>query len=151
MTIDPENLGNGAAKPEGRFAGQFGYRPRSNSEGGPVPAGSALAVDADEDLTPRNGTGPDHALDVTNPIASTLTQPRSPVHELTGPTFRRSAEYGMDSLLDPGSVADHPLLRGLLMELPPRGSTLPTEWLDRWFEAARSIMELLYRFEPTRD
>lgn len=43
-----------------------------------------------------------------------------------------------------GSLADHPLLRGLLLELPPRGSTPPPGWLDRWFEATRSILELLY-------
>lgn len=43
-----------------------------------------------------------------------------------------------------GSLADHPLLRGLLLELPPKGSTPPPGWLDRWFEAARSILELLY-------
>ncbi|WP_018349072.1 hypothetical protein [Longispora albida] len=43
------------------------------------------------------------------------------------------------------ALADHPLLRGLLMELPPRGGQPPSvEWLDRWFEATRSILELLY-------
>ena len=48
--------------------------------------------------------------------------------------------------LDPtsGTLADHPLLRGLLLELPPKGVLPPPEWLDRWFEAARSILELLY-------
>lgn len=43
-----------------------------------------------------------------------------------------------------GSVADHPLLQGLLLELPPKGVRPPAEWLDRWFEATRSILELLY-------
>ena len=42
-------------------------------------------------------------------------------------------------------------LRGLLLELPPKGATLQGQWLDAWFEAARSILELLYRFEDTRD
>ena len=41
-------------------------------------------------------------------------------------------------------MADHPLLRGLLLELPARGTLPPSDWLDRWFEAARSILELLY-------
>jgi len=45
------------------------------------------------------------------------------------------------------SVADHPLLQGLLSELPPKGTPLPAGWLDRWFDAARSIMELLYATE----
>ncbi|GAA2512202.1 hypothetical protein [Pilimelia columellifera] len=43
-----------------------------------------------------------------------------------------------------GTVAAHPLLRGLLLELPPKGAALPPGWLDRWFDAARSILELLY-------
>ena len=43
-----------------------------------------------------------------------------------------------------GSLADHPLLRGLLLELPARGTVPAPGWLDRWFEAARSILELLY-------
>lgn len=43
-----------------------------------------------------------------------------------------------------GSLVDHPLLRGLLMELPPKGVTPPPDWLNRWFEAARAILELLY-------
>jgi hypothetical protein len=43
-----------------------------------------------------------------------------------------------------GSFADHPLLRGLLLELPPKGTAPDPAWLDRWFEAARSILELLY-------
>ncbi|GAA0732132.1 hypothetical protein Drose_00230 [Dactylosporangium roseum] len=58
--------------------------------------------------------------------------------------------FGRDSWLDAapsGSMADHPLLRGLLMELPPKGTLPQQEWLDRWFEAARSILELIYSQE----
>ena len=44
----------------------------------------------------------------------------------------------------PESLVDHPLLRGLLLELPPKGSVPPPGWLDRWFEATRAILELLY-------
>jgi hypothetical protein len=43
-----------------------------------------------------------------------------------------------------GPLAEHPLLHGLLMELPPKGSPPDTAWLDRWFEATRSILELIY-------
>lgn len=43
-----------------------------------------------------------------------------------------------------GALADHPLLRGLLLELPPKGTAPSPEWLNRWFEAARSILELIY-------
>ncbi|WP_434742295.1 hypothetical protein [Micromonospora sp. SH-82] len=47
--------------------------------------------------------------------------------------------------MDPNdTLVDHPLMRGLLLELPPRGSIPPPGWLDRWFEATRSILELLY-------
>ncbi len=57
-----------------------------------------------------------------------------------------------ESVFDPPSwldnpsmpLADHPLLRGLLLELPNKGPMPSAEWLDRWFEAARSILELLY-------
>jgi hypothetical protein len=48
------------------------------------------------------------------------------------------------SWLEETGLADHPLLRGLLMELPPKGSAPSPEWLNRWFEAARAILELLY-------
>jgi len=46
-------------------------------------------------------------------------------------------------LAEPG-LADHPLLRGLLMELPPKGAAPSPEWLNRWFEATRAILELIY-------
>jgi len=57
-----------------------------------------------------------------------------------------------ESVFDPPSwldnptmpLADHPLLRGLLLELPAKGPMPTADWLDRWFEAARSILELLY-------
>jgi len=49
-----------------------------------------------------------------------------------------------------GSLADHPLLRGLLLELPPKGTVPAADWLDRWFDAARSILELLYMQESHR-
>ncbi|MEU1884270.1 hypothetical protein [Micromonospora sp. WMMD987] len=42
------------------------------------------------------------------------------------------------------SLVDHPLMRGLLLELPPKGSIPPPGWLDAWFEATRAILELLY-------
>jgi hypothetical protein len=47
------------------------------------------------------------------------------------------------------AIADHPLVAGLLVELPARGTPLPDGWLDRWLEAARACLELLYT-KPTR-
>lgn len=48
----------------------------------------------------------------------------------------------------PRSMASHPLFRGLLQELPPRTSPPSKEWLDRWSETARSILDLLYSRDP---
>ena len=157
MTIGPDNLsnsGNGAAKTEDRFAGQLGYRPRSSRDGGPLSgsplSASVLSLDGADDRM--------HPLDIANPIASTMAQPKLADAGLTG--LREPAldsplrdAPSLSAWLDSPSanVADHPLLRGLLLELPSKGSTLDTLWLDRWFEAARSILELLYRFQDGRD
>jgi hypothetical protein len=43
-----------------------------------------------------------------------------------------------------GSPADHPLMRGLLLELPPRTGALDPKWLDQWLEAARATLGLIY-------
>lgn len=207
MTIGPENLGNGAAKTEERNASPLGYRPRANRDGGSLPAGplngSALNGSALNGSalngTPLGGgplgsgalgSGPlsGTALDIANPIASALTQPKLDESNLREPLGRESlgreplgdvgyrdgvfhpqgeregagapssgwlhpVSLPVDSWLDGSApaVVDHPLLRGLLLELPPKGATLQAQWLDRWFEAARSILELLYRFEDKRD
>ncbi|GAA2351737.1 hypothetical protein [Catellatospora methionotrophica] len=42
------------------------------------------------------------------------------------------------------NLVDHPLLRGLLLELPPRNSPPTPEWLERWFDATRSVLDLVY-------
>jgi hypothetical protein len=42
------------------------------------------------------------------------------------------------------SLVDHPLLRGLLLELPPKGSQPSPDWMNRWFEAARAVLDLIY-------
>lgn len=42
------------------------------------------------------------------------------------------------------SLVDHPMLRGLLLELPPRGAAPSPEWLNRWFEATRAVLDLIY-------
>ena len=61
--------------------------------------------------------------------------------------------FDPDSWLDDsptGTMADHPLLRGLLMELPAKGTVPQADWLDRWFDAARSILDLLYAQHANR-
>ena len=196
MTTGPDNLGNGVAKTEDRFAGQLGYRPRGTRDGGSLPAGhptngphdgsfdgplngslSTLGGGTRSNGVSRNGSslngsslsnpldqGPlGRPLDGSglpnlgdNPIASTLTEPKLADTEPSESelSFRDPGNLiGSDSWLESTGkdVVDHPLLRGLLLELPPKGSTMQVQWLDRWFEAARSILELLYRFEGKRD
>jgi hypothetical protein len=157
MNNGPDNFGNGSSKTDDRFSGQLGsYRPGGRRDvigDGPI-----------DDLSPRNGSPldrPSSPLDRasmpldSSPIAASLTPPKLPesslvadLGPLTEPMFGRSNVL-QDSWLDgpSGSMADHPLLRGLLLELPPKGTMPQQEWLDRWFEAARSILELIYSQE----
>ncbi len=161
-----ESYNNGSAKPDDRIVGQSGvYRPaarrdssavlpitrpgddlpRRNGSSGAERGGSVLeargvsALERGVSVLERGVS----ALDAPVPIAASVPAPR-PVDpslvELAAPAFaddRVRSGFG-------GSVADHPLLRGLLLELPRKGSAPQPEWMDRWFEAARSIMELIY-------
>jgi len=76
-------------------------------------------------------------------------RPRLPSLDLEIPV---QPDFSANSWLDGPSrnLGDHPLLRGLLLELPARGSIPPPGWLDRWFEATRAILELLYVREGGR-
>src|SRR5262245_16010589 len=143
MSIGPDTFGNGSSKTDDRFSGPLGnYRASSRRD----------TVDpVTDELTPRNGSPLDRmALPLdASPIASSLTAP-----QLSEPTLSdlgpfSEPMFGRDSWLDTpsGSLADHPLLRGLLLELPPKGTMPQQDWLDRWFEAARSILELIYAQE----
>ncbi|GAA2368454.1 hypothetical protein [Dactylosporangium salmoneum] len=163
MNIGPENFGNGSSKTDDRFSGQLGsYRPGGRRDGigdGPL-----------DDLSPRNGSSLDRAsmpLDMTPPKLpeSSLVADLGPLTgaSLSGGSLSNGSlssgslgssaltepMFGRDSWLDTpsASMADHPLLRGLLMELPPKGTMPQQDWLDRWFEAARSILELIYSQE----
>jgi hypothetical protein len=121
--------------------------------GNPLSGGPLDGVS--DDFGSRNGSHLGSPLHIENPIASTLTEPTLPDPDPADAdlTFREPAPISPDSWLDSAGkgVVDHPLLRGLLLELPPKGATLQVQWLDRWFEAARSILELLYRFEGDRE
>jgi hypothetical protein len=149
MTTGPDSFGNGSAKTDDRFASQLaGYRAGQRRDSSAV-----LPIDsmAHDELNHRNGSVPtidriNGPLDTSNPIASSLTAPKlveprlSELDSLSDSVF--TAETWLDS--PTGSMVDHPLLRGLLLELPGTGNLPSQEWLDRWFEAARSILELLY-------
>lgn len=123
MTIDSENLGNGAAKPE-RFGGKYrGARRDSVLAEAPLPA-----------------DGPDEAGVPGREAKDQAPMPSLAMAGLTEPVFE-PADW---SATITESLVDHPLLRGLLLELPPKGTGPTAEWLDRWFEATRAILELLY-------
>lgn len=132
MSIGPDNLGNGSATQE-RFAGQYRKSRREASLTAEPPADAEPAA--------RNG-GAEHpglpSLDMGG-----LTEPVYPPPGWNGPPTDPHAA-------DVTAIADHPLLRGLLLELPPKGTVPAPGWLDRWFEAARSILELLYLQDANR-
>ncbi|MEU4677275.1 hypothetical protein [Micromonospora sp. NPDC023737] len=123
-TIGSENLTNGPGKPE-RFGGKYRGARRDTVL---TEVGST-----DSDLSGRETSA-------SEPSAAPITLPSLDPNPLTEPSFPPT---GWST--EPGdSLVDHPLLRGLLMELPPKGSVPPPGWLDRWFEATRAILELLY-------
>ncbi|MBW4704010.1 MULTISPECIES: hypothetical protein [unclassified Micromonospora] len=121
-TIGSENLTHGPGRVE-RFGGKY----RSARRDTMLTEVGAGDTDFDDDgvLAPEQAGPPMTSLD-PNPLAE--------------PSFPRDTW----ETTAPESMIDHPLLRGLLLELPPKGSVPPPGWLDRWFEATRAILELLY-------
>lgn len=124
-TIGSDNLTNGPGKPE-RFGGKYRGARRDTV--------LTEVVSSDTEVGERDGAP------VPEQAVSPLTLPLLDSEPLTEPSFRA----GGWSTEPAESLVDHPLLRGLLMELPPKGSVPPPGWLDRWFEATRAILELLY-------
>ncbi|WP_025619055.1 hypothetical protein [Salinispora cortesiana] len=130
-TIGSENLTNGPGKPE-RFGGKYRGTRRDTVLTEVVSPDAEAGERQDGAAPPR--PAPPRPLPSLDPDPS--TGPGFPVDGWsTGPVE---------------SLVDHPLLRGLLLELPPRGSVPPPGWLDRWFEATRAILELLYVQGPGR-
>jgi hypothetical protein len=165
MTIGSDNLSNGSTTQDRFSGGVSAYRQNRRD---------ALASDGDGDLVGRGGSsslptrspGRSHSIEPTSALDRAAKLPSLDLQGLTEPVFPSSGlpasslpssgvpSSGLSGLSGlPGegsSMADHPLLRGLLLELPVRGTLPPSEWLDRWFEAARSILELLYVQEAKR-
>ncbi|MEV4388785.1 hypothetical protein AB0J68_24250 [Micromonospora sp. NPDC049580] len=123
-TIGSENLTNGPGKPE-RFGGKYRGARRDTV--------LTEVVSTDQELDGREATAQEAA-------DAPLSLPSLDPNPLVEPSFPPTG-WPMEPT---GSLADHPLLRGLLLELPPKGSIPPPGWLDRWFEATRAILELLY-------
>ncbi|RKN14001.1 hypothetical protein D7147_29605 [Micromonospora musae] len=118
-TIGSENLTNGPSKSE-RFGGKY-RGARRDTVLTEVVAGD-----------PEREEAAEHS-------ASAINLPS------LEPNSHGAANFPASWSTEPGdSLVDHPLLQGLLLELPPKGSLPPPGWLDRWFEATRAILELLY-------
>lgn len=151
MTIGSDNLSNGSASAQDRFSGGVSAYRQNRRE-------AALAADnGDGELMsrgnasglPTRSPGRSHSIEPTGALDRAPKLPSLDLHGLTEPVFGATGGW-----TEPGgsqSMADHPLLRGLLLELPDRGSLPPSDWLDRWFEAARSILELLYVQEAKKN
>ena len=141
MTIGSENLSNGSATAQDRFSGGVSAYRQNRRE-------SALSAEhGDGELVSRREGAPlptrspgMSGLEPTSALDRAAKLPSLDLPGLTEPVFPPIGWSDGPS----SSMADHPLLRGLLMELPARGTMPTSDWLDRWFEAARSIIELLY-------
>jgi hypothetical protein len=147
MTMGSDNLSNGSATAQDRFSGGVSAYRQNRRE-------AMAAAEADGDLVSRRDSSglPTRSPGMSGPISQSL-EPTSaldraaklPSLDLQGLTEPVFPPLGWsDNAVASPSMADHPLLRGLLLELPPRGTMPASDWLDRWFEAARSILELLY-------
>jgi hypothetical protein len=143
MTIGSDNLSNGSATAQDRFSGGVSAYRQGRRE-------AALSAESDSDLVSRSSSvsglptrspGRSHSIEPTGALDRA---PKLPSLDLPGLGDSVFPSSGWPDAGSSQSMADHPLLRGLLLELPARGSLPPSDWLDRWFEAARSILELLY-------
>ncbi|OJF14918.1 hypothetical protein [Couchioplanes caeruleus] len=149
MTMGSDNLSNGTSTAQDRFSGGVSAYRQNRRE-------AALAAEnGDGELVSRS-SGPSlspSGLPTRTPIEPTSALDRAaklPSLDMQGLTEPVFSPGGWVDAAPSQSMADHPLLRGLLLELPVRGALPPSEWLDRWFEAARSILELLYVQEAKR-
>jgi hypothetical protein len=137
MTIGSENLSNGSSTAQDRFSGGVSAYRQSRRD-------ASISAEGGDELVTRGGA---QTLEPTGVLDRAPSLPSLDLHGLSEPVF--SAGW-MEAGANAQSMADHPLLRGLLLELPPRGTLPAAGWLDRWFEAARSILELLYVQEAGR-
>ncbi|GIM90530.1 hypothetical protein [Paractinoplanes toevensis] len=151
MTIGSENLSNGSATAQDRFSGGVSAYRQNRREALSGDTGETeLMSRANSSGLPTRSPGRSHSIEPTSALDRAATLPSLDLPALTEPVFPSSG--WPDSSSGPSkSMADHPLLRGLLLELPTRGSLPPSDWLDRWFEAARSILELLYVQEAKKN
>lgn len=171
MTIGSDNLSNGSATAQDRFSGGVSaYRQNRREALAADTDGELVSRGGASSGLPTRSPGRSHSIEPTGALDRAAKLPSLDLQGLAEPVFpsvdrpalsrvddgpadrpgtalSRADDYLSVGWPDAGSsqsMADHPLLRGLLLELPARGSLPPSDWLDRWFEAARSILELLY-------
>jgi hypothetical protein len=151
MTIGSDNLSNGSATAQDRFSGGVSaYRQnRRDALAGDAGDGELMSRSGNQSGLPTRSPGRSHSIEPTSALDRAAKLPSLDLQGLTEPVF--GAQGWSEGVGGSQSMADHPLLRGLLMELPDRGSLPPSDWLDRWFEAARSILELLYVQEAKKN
>lgn len=113
-------------------------------------------MDLVPDSAGRDGSGPDGYPRRNHATGGHQAVPiNGASHRATGerhhvePTDHATPESVVAHAAADPSIADHPLLRGLLAELPERDGALPDGWLDHWLEAARAVLELLYSRRPS--
>jgi hypothetical protein len=156
MTIGPENHSNGAATAQDRFSGGVSAFRQSRREALAAESGDAeLVTRTSQVLSPQSHA---RTIEPTSALDRAGNLPSLDLHGLSEPVFQQNLPepvFHSNGWMEAGaiaeSMADHPLLRGLLLELPARGTMPAADWLDRWFEAARSILELLYVQESKRN
>ncbi|MBG0560534.1 hypothetical protein [Actinoplanes aureus] len=140
MTIGSENLSNGSSTAQDRFSGGVSaYRQNRREAALSAESTDGELVSRSSSGLPTRSPGRSHSIEPTSALDRAA---KLPSLDLTEPVF--GAGSWSDNVPANQSMADHPLLRGLLLELPARGTLPSSDWLDRWFEAARSILELLY-------
>ncbi|GGN81169.1 hypothetical protein GCM10010112_57300 [Actinoplanes lobatus] len=140
MTIGSENLSSGSSTAQDRFSGGVSAYRQGRREALTGDHSDGELVSRTSSGLPTRSPGRSHSIEPTSPLDRAARLPSLDLQNLNEPVF----PSGTWSDSGNQSMADHPLLRGLLLELPARGTLPPSEWLDRWFEATRSILELLY-------
>ncbi|MEU4428820.1 hypothetical protein AB0F81_50120 [Actinoplanes sp. NPDC024001] len=143
MTIGSENLSNGSSTAQDRFSGGVSaYRQNRREAALTGENTDGELVSRSSSGLPTRSPGRSHSIEPTSALDRAAQLPSLDLQGLTEPVF--GPGNWSESAPANESMADHPLLRGLLLELPARGTLPASDWLDRWFEAARSILELLY-------
>jgi hypothetical protein len=143
MTIGSDNLSNGSTAQDRFSGGVSAYRQNRRETAIAAEAGDGELVTRPASTAglPTRSPGRSHSIEPTSALDRAAKLPSLDLPSLTEPVFPST---GWSDAGSAQSMADHPLLRGLLLELPARGTMPASDWLDRWFEAARSILELLY-------